>query len=156
MDESALAWHGDWYRNAVRKAKEGDEENWFRLYYNDHCIHDDRAGYLDDKQHQVDYLGVLHQALLNMADWCKKGSLPCPLPVTVWRTDRWRAATRQKRGGLQPVVDARANGEKSITVKAGEPVSFTARIEVQPIAGKVTAAAWIMKGRMISADMKSC
>ena len=143
LDESALAWHGDWYRNAVRKAKDGDEENWFRLYYNDHCIHDDRAGYLDDKQHQVDYLGVLHQALLDLADWCEKGI--APLPTTSYRLEDGQIkvpATAGERGGLQPVVDARANGEKSITVKAGEPVSFTARIEVPLMAGKVTAASW--------------
>lgn len=143
LDESALAWHGDWYRNAVRKAKDGDEENWFRLYYNDHCIHDDRAGYLDDKQHQVDYLGVLHQALLDLADWCEKGI--APLPTTSYRLEDGQIkvpATAGERGGLQPVVDARANGEKSITVKAGESVSFTARIEVPLMAGKVTAASW--------------
>lgn len=77
----------------------------FRLYYNDNCIHDDRAGYLDDKQIKV-------------------------------------PETAGEHGGLQPVVDARANGEKSIIVKAGEPVSITAGIEVPPMAGRVTAAVW--------------
>lgn len=116
LDESALAWHGDWYRNAVRKAKDGDEENWFRLYYNDHCIHDDRAGYLDDKQHQVDYLGILHQALLDLADWCEKGI--APLPTTSYRLEDGQIKvpeTAGERGGLQPVVDARANGEKALS-----------------------------------------
>ena len=47
----------------------GDETGAFRLYYNDHCIHDDRAEYLDDPQHQIDYLGMLHQALLDVAAW---------------------------------------------------------------------------------------
>lgn len=143
LDESALAWHGDWYRRAVNRAKDGDEENWFRLYYNDNCIHDDRAGYLDDRQHQVDYLGILHQALLDMADWCEKGI--APLPTTNYRVNDGQVEVPEiasRRGGLQPVVDALANGEKSVRVKAGEPVVFTGRIEVPPMAGKVTAAAW--------------
>ena len=143
LDESALAWHGDWYRNAVRQAKDGDEENWFRLYYNDHCIHDDRAGYLDDRQHQVDYLGILHQALLDMADWCEKGI--APVPSTNYRVNDGQIevpAGASERGGLQPVADAYANGKKCVTIKAGEAVVFTADIETPPGAGKVTAAAW--------------
>lgn len=143
LDESALAWHGDWYRRAVSQAKEGDEENWFRLYYNDNCIHDDRAGYLDDGQHQVDYLGILHQALLDMADWCEKGI--APPPTTNYRINDGQVEVPEsasQRGGLQPVVNALANGEKSIRVKAGETVVFTGKIEVPPMAGKVRAAFW--------------
>ena len=143
LDESAFAWHGDWYRNAVRKVKGGNEEEWFRLYYNDNCIHDDRAGYLDDKQHQVDYLGVLHQALLDIAAWCEKGI--APLPTTNYKFADGQIevpATAAERGGLQPVVDSYANGEKCVRVKTGEEVTFTATMEVPPSAGYITAAAW--------------
>lgn len=143
LDESAFAWHGDWYRNAVRKAKGGDERDCFRLYYNDHCIHDDRAEYLDDPQHQVDYLGILHQALLDVADWCEKGI--APFPTTEYRVVDGQVEVPQRaaeRGGLQPVVEAFADQKKSITVKAGESVTFTARIEVPYGAGQVTSAAW--------------
>lgn len=143
LDESAFAWHGDWYRNAVRKAKGGDESDCFRLYYNDHCIHDDRAEYLDDPQHQVDYLGILHQALLDVADWCEKGTVP--LPSTNYRVVDGQVEVPQsaeERGGLQPVVEAFADNKKCITVKARETVVFTARIEVPHGAGQVTSAAW--------------
>lgn len=143
LDESAFAWHGDWYRNAVRRAKGGDERDCFRLYYNDHCIHDDRAEHLDDPQHQVDYLGILHQALLDVADWCEKGI--APLPTTNYRIVDGQVEIPQsaeERGGLQPVVEAYANQEKCLIVKAGEPVIFTARIEVPRGAGQVTSAAW--------------
>ena len=40
------------------------------------------------------------------------------------------------------MVKAFANGKKSIFVKAGEPVTFTAVIEVPGHTGIVTAAAW--------------
>lgn len=143
LDESAFAWHGDWYRNAVRKAKGGKEEEWFRLYYNDNCIHGDRAGHLDDLQRQVDYLGILHQAILDLVDWCEKGI--APLPTTKYEFVDGQIevpATAAERGGLQPVVDSYANGEKCIHVKVGEEVVFTANIEVPYGAGYVTAAAW--------------
>lgn len=148
LDESAYAWHGDWYRNAVRTACTVPEEDCFRLYYNDNCIHDDRAGHLDDPQHQVDYLGILHQALLDVAAWCEKGIKP--VPTTSYRVEEGQVIipeTAAERGGLQPVVNAYANGQKSVTVKAGEAVTFTAKIEAPPMTGTVTAAAWDYEGK---------
>lgn len=143
LDECAYAWHGDWYRNAVREKKGGDETGWFRLYYNDHCIHDDRAGYLDDPQHQIDYLGMLHQALLDVAAWCEEGIEPLPTTNYEFVDGQIEVPpTAAERGGLQPVVDSFANGEKCVTVKVGEEVHFTARIEVPYGAGTVTEAAW--------------
>jgi len=142
LDQSAMPWHGDWYRKKVREIK-GEEEEWFRLYYNDHCIHDDRAGYLDDPQHQVDYLGILHQALLDVAAWCEKGI--APVPTTNYEFVDGQIEVPEKaseRCGLQPTVDAYANGEKSVTIQAGETVTFTAVIEVPEGAGRVASAAW--------------
>ena len=143
LDESAFAWHGDWYRSAVRAAKNGAEEDCFRLYYNDHCIHDDRAGYLDDPQHQIDYLGMLHQALLDVSAWCEQGT--APRETSHYRVEDGQVLVPEKakeRGGLQPVVNALADGEKSIVVRAGEPVKFTAVIDVPCDDDTVTEAAW--------------
>ena len=143
QDESALPWHGDWYRQAVNRHKEGDEANWFRLYYNDNCIHDDRAAHLDDRQHQVDYLGVLHQALLDLAKWCEEGVEPVATTNYTYNDGQIIIPeTAKERGGLQPVVTALANGEKCVTVKVGEKIHFTATIEVPENAGKVSSAAW--------------
>lgn len=143
LDECAYAWHGDWYRSAVREKMGGDETGAFRLYYNDHCIHDDRAEYLDDPQHQIDYLGMLHQALLDVAAWCEKGIEPLPTTNYTFVDGQIEVPkTAAERGGLQPVVDSYANGGKCVTVNAGEEVRFTARIEVPNGAGTVTEAAW--------------
>jgi len=143
LDESALAWHGDWYRQAVHREKNGQEDTCFRLYYNDHCIHDDRAGYLEDTQHQVDYLGILHQALLDIAAWCERGI--APRATTNYKFDDGQIEvpeTAEERGGLQPVVKAYADGKKCVTVKTGEEVAFTAVIDVPCEEDTVTAAAW--------------
>lgn len=150
LDESAFPWHGDWYREAIRRSGVDEEKN-FRLYYHDNSIHDDRAGYLDDKQHQVDYLGTLHQALLDVAAWCEKGIEP--LPTMNYHFEDGQILLPEKaseRGGMQPVVSATVmdvNGNntcdgKVVNVKAGEEVTFTAIIEMPPHAGSVTSAAW--------------
>ncbi|MCD8353867.1 MAG: hypothetical protein LUC47_06105 [Clostridiales bacterium] len=141
LDESALPWHGDWYRSRVREAK-GDDKDWMRLYYNDNCIHDDRAGYLDDAQFTVDYLGMLHQSLFDLADWVEKGIEP---PAnTQYRVNDGQVEMDNSpaRQGLQPVVHSWANGQERVRVKVGETVHFTAEIEATPGGGAVTYAAW--------------
>lgn len=143
LDESACPWHGDWYRERVRENPRINEEESFRLYYNDNCIHDDRAGYLDDPQHQVDYLGMLHQALLDVAAWCEKGIAPAPSTKYEFVDGQIRVPEHAvERDGLQPVVHALVNGQKAVTVKCGERVTFTAEIEVPPCGGCVTKASW--------------
>lgn len=148
LDESAYPWHGDWYRHAV-EAHLGDKTDaMFRLYYNDNCVHDDNTVRLNDPkisdpQHHVDYLGVLHQVLLDLAAWCEKGI--APVPSTNYRYCDGQIEVpdcADERGGLQPVVHCYANGKKSVHVKAGETVTFTAFIEVPNHTGIVTAAAW--------------
>lgn len=144
LDESALPWHGDWYLHAVERHlgdKTGDQ---FRLYYNDNCIHDDRAGILQGgAQYTVDYLGMLHQALMDVAAWCEKGI--APVPNTVYTYDDGQIELpdgAKERGGLQPVAYAFANGEKCARVKVNEMVTFTAEIEAPEGTGKITEAAW--------------
>lgn len=143
LDEGAYPWHGDWYRKQVQENPRIDEAESFRLYFNDNCIHDDRAGYLDDPQHQVDYLGVLHQALLDVAAWCEKGIAPAATTNYAYDDGQIRVPEHAvDRAGLQPVVHALVNGEKAVTVKSGETVTFTATIEVPKDGGCVTKAAW--------------
>lgn len=153
LDESACPWHGDWYRQAV--ARHGKSED-FRLYYHDNSIHDDRAGHLEDPQHQVDYWGTLHQALMDVAAWAEKGTLPLPtMNYTLEDGQIHLPDSAKERGGMQPVVkacvskDANAGGVadglaggKKVTVKAGEKVFFHAVIEMPENAGSVTKACW--------------
>lgn len=144
LDESAFCWHGDWYRKLVEKTL-GEEQaaQCFRLYYNDNCIHDDRAGHLDDLQHQVDYLGILHQALLDVAAWVEKGTEPAPSTVYEIREGQTLVPSYDAgRGGLQPVVKLLAGGSSCVRVKTGEAVHFTADIGVPAGTGRVTGTAW--------------
>ncbi len=152
LDESAYPWHGDWYKKAVARALEAradgtEPDGCFRLYYNDHCIHDDRAGYLDHPEYQVDYLGILHQALLDVAAWCEKGI--APRPSTVYQIDDGQVEVPDNaiaRGGMQPVVKAFANGEKCIHAKSGEEVTFTAVVSAPLPEDHVSRIVWDFEG----------
>lgn len=146
LDESAFPWNGDWYKKAAEKklAERGEKlEDHVRLYYNDHCLHGDAADELQDPQHQIPYTGILYQALLDLADWCEKGKEPAE--DTVYRLKDGQILvpdTAKERKGLQPVVQAFANGRKAVHVKAGEPVKFTAWMSAPEGAGSISKAAW--------------
>lgn len=143
LDEAALPWFGDWYRHAVERHKGEETDACFRLYFNDNCIHFDLTEDMEDPQHAVDYSGILHQALLDVAAWCEKGVEP--LPGTTYKVSAGQIEipdAAQERHGLQPVVKAFANGEKCTCVKVGETVKFSADIEAPRGSGKITFAAW--------------
>lgn len=55
-------------------------------------------------------------------------------------------ASAKERGGIQPVVELKANGGVRADVRAGEPVAFTASIEAPPGAGQVVKAEWDFEG----------
>lgn len=145
LDESACPWHGDWYKGAVARHGKADD---FRLYYHDNSIHDDRTT-LEDQQHQVDYLGTLHQALLDVAAWAEKGIEP--LPTMNYKFEEGQITLpvhAADRGGMQPVPFACVKGARDASfgkvaeAAVGEPVRFEAVIEMPPHAGSVTGAAW--------------
>lgn len=149
MDESALPWQQDWYRQTVRKARGGDEDR-YRLWYVDHALHGDTEKTADDL-HLVSYLGVLHQALLSVSDWVERGVAPCEsssYAVTEGLVSFPKEVAERK--GVQPVVDLCAGGGKSIAVRAGDIVRFCARVNVPQNAGALEKIEWAF------ADEQSC
>ena len=54
--------------------------------------------------------------------------------------------TAAERRGIQPVVTVKANGGARAEVAVGQPVTFTAVIEVPPQTGRVVAAEWDFEG----------
>ncbi len=143
LDESAYPWHGDWYREAVKRQLGDKMDDQFRLYYNDNCTHIDSVKDIANPQYEIDYVGILHQSMLDLTKWCEQGIAPTA-------STRYEVADGQvivpesadERGGLQPVVSAYVDGQKSAKVKAGDQVSFTATITAPAGSGKITSAAW--------------
>ncbi len=145
-DREAFPWQADWYRSRVKESLGDSIDNSFRLWYTDHALHGDIA-IEDDPTHTVSYLGVLQQALLDLSDWCEKGIAPAA--TTNYKIVDGQVIippTANERKGIQPVVTVKANGGKRADVKVGEPVTFTAEVEVPKGMGKVVVAAWHFEG----------
>lgn len=145
-DELAAPWNADWY---ARRAKEhwGPEFNDnFRLWYTDRAMHTDSVA-APSPTRVVSYVGVLHQALRDVAAWVEEG-VP-PSPSTSYRFVDGQIVvppTAAERGGIQPVVNVLANGNTRADVSVGQAVSFSAEIEVPPGTGEIIVAEWDFDG----------
>jgi hypothetical protein len=145
-DREAMPWQGDWYRSQVRKHLGEKTDDHFRLWYTDHALHGDDHG-VEDPNRVVSYLGVLHQALRDLAAWVEKGV--APPPGTSYRIEDGQVivpAGAAERRGVQPVVSLLANGSARAEVKVGEPVRFSGAIDLPPGTGSVVAAEWDLDG----------
>jgi hypothetical protein len=145
-DREAFPWQADWYRSRVKENLGDSTDHYFRLWYTDHALHGD-IPMEDDPTHTVSYLGVLQQALRDLSVWVEKG-IP-PAATTHYKIVDGQVvvpAKAEDRKGIQPVVTAKANGAKRADIKVGEPVTFTAVIEVPNRMGKVVAASWNFEG----------
>jgi hypothetical protein len=145
MDIDALAWQADWYRSQVAQALGSGFEDSFALWFIDHAQHDNPAN-TRAHAHTVSFAGALQQALRDLSTWVEKGVRPADTRYTVTDSQVTLPGTASERGGIQPIVDLRANGAVRADVKVGEPVLFAATIEVPPKAGKVVAAEWDFEG----------
>lgn len=141
-DREALPWSADWYRARVQQHFGAATNDHFRLWYTDHALHGDNT-LQEDPSRTVSYLGVLHQALRDVAAWVEKGTPP---PAgTAYRVVGGQVevpATADARRGIQPVVTLRANGGEKVVIKAGEPVLLTGTIAAPRGTGTVVAADW--------------
>lgn len=146
-DREAFPWQADWYRARVTENLGTATDANFRLWYTDHALHGDLSRQ-EDPTRTVSYLGVLQQALRDLSAWVEKGIAP---PATTnYKIEDGQVvvpATAAGRRGIQPVVTITANGNSERTeAKAGQPVAFSALIEVPPHTGRVVAANWDFEG----------
>jgi hypothetical protein len=145
-DREAFPWQADWYYQLVKSHLGDDTNARFRLWFVDRALHGDFSVQEHPTQ-TVSYLGVLQQALRDLAAWVERGVEP---PATTgYRIDDGQvvvAPTAAARAGVQPVVNLSVGGGKRVDIRAGEAVEFTALVEVPPGAGTVVAAEWDMEG----------
>jgi hypothetical protein len=94
----------------------------------------------------VSYVGVLQQALRDLAAWVEKG-MPPPASTSYKLVDGQIEVpgTAEDRKGIQPVVTVTANGAARAEVAVGKPVKFAAVIEVPPNTGEVVTAQWTLR-----------
>ena len=88
------------------------------------CVHAD-AEAQDDAPHTVSYLGALHQALSDLADWVEH-CIASPASSAYEVIDGQVAvpSVAIERTGVQPVVTLSADGGARADVTVGEPFTF--------------------------------
>ena len=119
-DREAYPWQADWYRNNIikNKGQQFCDEN-FRIWFTDRCTH----GGVDDATQVINYMPIIQQALLDVADWAEKGIEPSP--TTTYRVEDSQViipADATDRGGVQPSVDLTIEGKKRYETKVGQEV----------------------------------
>lgn len=145
-DREAFPWQADWYRTKARENLGNRLDDNFRLWFVDHALHGDSTQQ-EDPTHTVSYLGVLQQALRDLAAWVEKGQSP-PQSTSYKMVDGQVVVppTAAERMGIQPVINVEANGQVRAEVTVGEPVTLTARIELPKQAGSLIFAEWDLDG----------
>ncbi|QIG81949.1 hypothetical protein G5C33_14070 [Sphingosinithalassobacter tenebrarum] len=146
-DREAYPWQADWYRNRVIAHIGADTlDDRYRLWFTDRALHGDHADQ-DDPSRVVSYLGVLHQALRDLAAWVEDGV--APPQSTAYRVEGGQVvvpASAAERQGIQPVVTLTSGGIDRVEVAAGTEVTLTGTITVPPGAGSVVDAEWDFEG----------
>lgn len=139
-------WQADWYKKKVEEVYGADAENVFRLWYNDNCPHGD-VSECGDMLHVVSYLGMLRQALLDVAKWAETGAAPTDSTGYELADNQVLLSPDVKtRGGIQPLVRLSAEGREYAHAKAGQQVRFMARIEMPQAAGALECVQWSFEG----------
>lgn len=135
-------WQADWYFRKVQEVNGPAAADLIRIWYNDNCPHGDDAE-TDDNLHYTSYLGMLNQALLDVAGWVEKGVHPAPSTAyTLIDNQVTLAEEAAERGGAQPVVRLTVNGGECVRIRAGETVELAARIGLTEYSGMVEEIGW--------------
>jgi hypothetical protein len=145
-DREAWPWGAEWYRQLANANTSGASEDRIRIWMTDRALHGDSSKQEVPTQ-TVSYLGVLHQALRDLAAWVENG-VPPPAS-TVYRVADGEVmvpSTANARRGIQPVVTLTANGAVHADVIVGQPVRFVGTIELPRGTGSLIAANWDFDG----------
>ncbi|MET9968759.1 PKD domain-containing protein [Streptomyces sp. NPDC006356] len=147
LDTEAFPWHGDWYAARVREALGDRCDDAFRLWYNDNADHLYTSVSGARAARVVSYVGILQRALRDLSAWVERGVAPAR--STVYEVSDGQVALPSgaaARRGVQPVVELTAEGTDRVEIRAGRPVTFTARIEVPPGQGRIVSTEWDFLG----------
>ncbi|WP_254190696.1 hypothetical protein [Nocardia noduli] len=146
LDREAFAWQADWYRNKVDEYLGDRAGGHFRLWYVDNALHGD-----DERQehptHTVSYLGVLHEALQQLADWVERDIPPAPNTEYTVVDGQVRVPERAAdRHGVQPVVRVGVDGGARADIDAGAEVSIEVEAATPEKHATLVRAQWDLDG----------
>jgi hypothetical protein len=141
LDREAYPWQADWYRRKAAEHHGADLDDRFRLWLVESAIHAD-SELQEHPNHTVSYLGVLHQALRDIAAWVEDGVEPAP--TSTYRVEDGQIIVPQSahdRRGVQPTVTLTVDHDESVEVEIGAPVTLRATADT-PDAGRVVIVDW--------------
>ena len=142
LDREAYPWQADWYRARVIEHLGPETDDRFRLWMTDNALHGDFEQQ-EHPGHTVSFLGILHQALRDLAAWVERGVEPAA--STRYQVTDGQVVvpgTAAGRRGIQPVVRLTANGGPRAEVGVGETVVLRAEAET-PGVGSIVSAEWM-------------
>ncbi|WYZ44921.1 hypothetical protein EsH8_VIII_000237 [Colletotrichum jinshuiense] len=144
-DIDAFAWQADWYRSAVNRALGPEGPDRLAVWFIENAQHDNPSSALAHSN-AINWSGILQQGLRDLAAWVEQGRKPSETNYRVVRSQVQVPQSAKERGGIQPVIHLRANGNASIQVAVGQVVNFTATVETPTGAGNVVRAEWDFDG----------
>ena len=156
MDEAAFPCQAAYYDRLVKSALGPKADEQYRLWFVDHAMHTSAepvAGLVmadttpSRSTRMVSYLGVLQQALRDVAAWVEHGVAPPPsTEFEVVDGQVVVPASAKERRGIQPVVDLTTSRGVRYDGAVGDEVALVARVEVPAGGGKIVAAEWDFDG----------
>jgi hypothetical protein len=152
LDREAMPWQADWYRSKVTEHLGDATDDHFRLWYVDNALHGDDEEQ-EDPTHTISYLGVLHQALRDVAAWAEQGIAP-PSTTSYEVVDGQVVvpADANLRRGVQPVVTLTADSNARADVAIGDEVVFRAVASVPAGTGEIVNVEWDFDGTGFTAE----
>lgn len=146
-DFDAFPLHADWYKGRVANALSERFNETYRLYYTESADHFAEPVPYDQLSRIISYHGAYEQHLRDLASWVERGVIPPPSTSHTIAGGQVKVpANAADRGGIQPIVTLTVNTETAASVKTGESIDFTARIEAPPGSGLITSVEWDLEG----------
>lgn len=152
-DSSLWPSQGIIYEGAVRQTQgaEGAAAR-FRLQWSEHAEHVGPAvlpssALRASNTWLIDYRPIIEQGLVDLAQWVEDGVAPSSTSYEYRDGQVALPQSAAERGGVQPVISVTADGGDRSEVRAGEPVTLEARVEVPNAGGRIVALKWDFDGK---------
>lgn len=144
LDEQAYPWHAHWYRGQVRKHLGDELDENYRLWYNENADHDFGEVPQSRASMVVEFTGIYHQALRDLAAWVEDGIAP-PLSTNYTISSTTQVEVRNdasQRFGIQPSVELSVGNGTRAEVSSGSRVLLDVYAEAPPDAGSIISLEW--------------
>lgn len=147
LDREAFPWQADWLRQRVEEHLGDAAEDHFRIWYVENALHGD-GGTQEFPDRSVSYLGILEEALRQLAAWVERGVEPAANSAyDIVDGQVLVPESVADRGGVQPTVRLSADGAPVARVGVGERVRIRVDAEA-PAPGVVVEVVPVDDGHL--------